>query len=158
MVEHVPVMRVRRLSEVPSLRPDGVALVDGYLRLADAWGGEVPDVLPPVLQRVVAGFPGDALPPEGEVLVAEVDGAPVGQVLLVPHSPGVGRLERMYIVEPRRRQGLGQLLLEEALAVASSTSATGSPPSSPTPATTGRCSSSGETFRRDPRCHTPPSY
>jgi len=118
MVEHVPAVRVRRLSEVPSLRPDGVALVDGYLRLADAWGGEVPDVLPPVLQRVVAGFPGDALPPEGEVLVAEVDGAPVGQVLLVPHSPGVGRLERMYIVEPRRRQGLGQLLLEEALAVA----------------------------------------
>ena len=116
----LPAVRVRRLSEAPALREHGVTLVDAYLRLPDAWEGAAPDALPPVLQQVVAGYPGRAVPPAGEVLVAEVDAMAVGQVLLVPHEPGGARLERMYVVEGQRGRGLGRLLLEDALAVAAS--------------------------------------
>jgi GNAT superfamily N-acetyltransferase len=97
-----------------------MALLDEYLRLPDAWDGHPPADLPEPHRSLVARFPGAASPPTGEVLLVETNGAIIGQVLIVRHRPEVARLERMYVIEQARREGVGSLLIEHALQVACS--------------------------------------
>jgi GNAT superfamily N-acetyltransferase len=113
-------VRAVRLSEVPKWRDVGVALLEEYLRLPDAWQGDVPDVLPGIYQAVVDGYPGEATPPGGDALLVEVADDVVAQVLLVPHTRGVGRFERMCVVERARGQGVGGFLIEKGLGLARS--------------------------------------
>lgn len=117
---HDGAVRVVRLSENPALRPVGSALVQDYLRLPDAWGGHTPDLLPASHQAVIDGYPGEARPPRGDALIAEAAGTVAGQVLVGPHDADAAKLERMYVVEQARGQGLGALLLHEALELAKS--------------------------------------
>lgn len=113
-------MTVLRLSENRALRSTGCALVEDYLRLADAWGGDTPAVLPAAHQAIVDGCPGDASPPGGDALIAATADAVLGQVLVVPHSVDVGKVERLYVMQAARRRGLGTALLSTALDLANS--------------------------------------
>lgn len=111
---------VLRLSENLALRSTGCALVEDYLRLADAWGGDTPAVLPAAHQAIVDGYPGDASPPGGDALIAATADAVLGQVLVVPHAVDVAKIERLYVVESARHRGMGTVLLSNALDLANS--------------------------------------
>ena len=100
---------------MPTRRDAGIALPDEYFRLPDAWNGDPPAELPSAHRALIDGFPGDASPPDGDVLLAEIDGAVGAQVLVVRHDSTTARLERMYVIERARRQGAASLLIESAL-------------------------------------------
>lgn len=103
------------LSDSPTHRMRAVELLEHYLRLPDAWPQGVPDQLPTIFRRQLAAFPGPATPPTGDVVLAMVASRVVGQVLVVLHDVGVARLERMYVIEPFQRQGIGTRLVQRAM-------------------------------------------
>jgi GNAT superfamily N-acetyltransferase len=55
-------------------------------------------------------------PPRGECLLARLDGAPVGIVMLKPYAEGVCELNRMYVARAARGRGLGRRLCETLIA------------------------------------------
>jgi GNAT superfamily N-acetyltransferase len=111
-------MEIELLSDSPDRAFEAVALLGRYLRLPDAWAHGVPVVLPSVHRAILDGFPGQASPPVGEVVMALIANTVVGQVLLVPRDEQAIRMERMYVVEEHQRQGVARRLLVTAFAVA----------------------------------------
>lgn len=68
-------------------------------------------------------LPGDYAPPAGELLLAEVDGAPAGCAALRPISgvdhADAAEMKRLYVRSAFRRFGLGRQLAQRILEVAS---------------------------------------
>lgn len=83
--------------------PERAATIDAYL-IAQDFEGQLAD------------FRTHFNPPRGECLLARLDGAPAGVVMLKPYSPGVCELNRMYVTRAARGRGLGRALCEGLLA------------------------------------------
>jgi GNAT superfamily N-acetyltransferase len=83
--------------------PDRAATIDAYLIEQDFEGQ-------------LAEFRRHFNPPRGECLLARLDGAPVGVVMLKPYSPGVCELNRMYVARAARGRGIGRALCEGLIA------------------------------------------
>ena len=64
----------------------------------------------------LADFRAHFNPPHGECMLARLDGAPVGVVMLKPYSPGVCELNRMYVAPEARGHGVGRGLCERLIA------------------------------------------
>ena len=75
--------------------PENDAAIDAYLVIQDFEGQ-------------LADFRDHFTPPHGECLLARLDGAPVGVVMLKPYSPGVCELNRMYVADAARGRGVGR--------------------------------------------------
>lgn len=63
-------------------------------------------------------FPGRYAEPEGILLLARVDGLPVGAVGLRPLGDGACEMKRMYVRPPWRALKIGRLLAERVIAEA----------------------------------------
>lgn len=83
--------------------PESQAAIDAYL-LAQDFEGQLAD------------FRGHFGPPHGECMLARLDGAPVGVVMLKPYAPGVCELNRMYVAPEGRGRGVGRGLCEGLIA------------------------------------------
>ncbi len=84
--------------------PELGAAIDAYLILQDFEGQ-------------LATFRDHFMPPHGECMLARLDGAPVGLVMLKPYdTPGVCELNRMYVARAARGRGVGRALCEALLA------------------------------------------
>ena len=85
--------------------PDRVELVDAYIENQQ-------------VAAQLADFATNFNPPAGECLLARLDNAPVGIVLLKPEAPGVCELNRMYVTREARGFGVARALcnrlIEEA--------------------------------------------
>ncbi len=57
-------------------------------------------------------------PPAGECLLARLDGAPVGLVMLKPYAGDTCELNRMYVARAARGRGIGRRLCEDLIACA----------------------------------------
>lgn len=77
--------------------PDLQAAIDEYLALEDFEGQ---------LRRLRVVF----APPDGECLLARLDGAPVGIVVLKRHGDGVAEMNRLFVRATARRKGVGRAL------------------------------------------------
>jgi GNAT superfamily N-acetyltransferase len=84
--------------------PEAQAAVDAYLVIQDFEGQ-------------LATFRDHFTPPHGECMLARLDGAPVGVVMLKPYDPpAVCELNRMYVAPAARGRGVGRALCEALLA------------------------------------------
>ena len=68
--------------------------------------------------KELAGLPGAYAPPRGRLLLALVDGAPVGCVGLRPHGDTTGEMKRLFVQPGHQGRGLGRLLVETLTAEA----------------------------------------
>jgi ribosomal protein S18 acetylase RimI-like enzyme len=66
----------------------------------------------------LAALPGAYAPPNGRLLLALLDGAPVGCVALRRHDAHTAELKRLYVRAEARGAGAGRALVEAALAAA----------------------------------------
>ena len=83
--------------------PEKAAAIDTYLVIQDFEGQ-------------LATFRDHFNPPHGECMLARLDGAPVGVVMLKPYdTPGVCELNRMYVVRAARGLGIGRGLCEQLI-------------------------------------------
>jgi GNAT superfamily N-acetyltransferase len=83
--------------------PEKAAAIDTYLVIQDFEGQ-------------LATFRDHFNPPHGECMLARLDGAPVGVVMLKPYdTPGVCELNRMYVVRAARGLGIGRGLCERLI-------------------------------------------
>jgi len=62
--------------------------------------------------KELAGLPGAYAPPRGRLLLALVDGAPVGCVGLRPHDATRGEMKRLFVQPGHQGRGLGRQLVE----------------------------------------------
>jgi putative acetyltransferase len=62
--------------------------------------------------KELAALPGYYAPPRGRLMLALVDGAPVGCVGLRPHDDHAGEMKRLYIQPGYQGRGLGRQLVE----------------------------------------------
>ena len=70
-------------------------------------------------EREMDALPGPYAPPDGAILLAEVDDEPVGVVAVQPlDEEGVCEMKRLYVRPDHRDNGLGRALAEAILAVA----------------------------------------
>ena len=83
--------------------PESEAAIDTYLVIQD-------------FERQLAEFREHFSPPHGECMLARMDGAPVGVVMLKPYAPGVCELNRMYVAREARGHGVGRGLCEGLIA------------------------------------------
>lgn len=83
--------------------PESAAAIDAYLVIQDFEGQ-------------LADFRANFSPPHGECMLARMDGAPVGVVMLKPYAPGVCELNRMYVAREARGRGVGRGLCEGLIA------------------------------------------
>ncbi|MFB6247788.1 MAG: GNAT family N-acetyltransferase [Salinibacter sp.] len=68
------------------------------------------------VEAELQALPGPYAPPEGTILLAEVDGAAVGVVALKPlDETGVCEMKRLYVHPDHRGRGLGRALGEAIL-------------------------------------------
>ena len=63
----------------------------------------------------VEGLPGAYAPPDGRLLLALHDGAPVGCVALQRRSPSRGEMKRLYVRPAARGLGVGRALVSRVL-------------------------------------------
>jgi GNAT superfamily N-acetyltransferase len=84
--------------------PETQAAIDAYLVIQDFEGQ-------------LATFRDHFMPPHGECMLARLEGAPVGVVMLKPYdAPGVCELNRMFVADAARGRGVGRALCEALLA------------------------------------------
>ena len=91
------------------------ALLEEYLRLADVWEplGGVPVRLPASLEREITAFPGDAVPPQGDVILGvAASGNVVAAGHVVPVEPLVCEFKRLYVRPNDRREGIARHVAE----------------------------------------------
>lgn len=63
----------------------------------------------------LATLPGKYAPPNGALLLAYVNGAPVGMVAMRPMTQDVCEMKRLYVRPEGRRSGLGRVLIEKIM-------------------------------------------
>ncbi len=68
--------------------------------------------------KELAGLPGAYAPPRGRLLLALIDGAPVGCVGLRPHDARTGEMKRLFVQPGHQGRGLGRQLVETLTAEA----------------------------------------
>lgn len=68
--------------------------------------------------KELAALPGYYAPPRGRLLLAVIDGAPVGCVGLRPHDATTGEMKRLFIQPGHQGRGLGRQLVEAVTAEA----------------------------------------
>lgn len=103
------------LSEYPDKIQAARALLEEYLRLADVWEpfGGVPERLPAALEREITAFPGDAVPPEGDVILGvAASGNVVAAGHVVPLEPFVCEFKRLYVRPNDRGKGTARQVAE----------------------------------------------
>lgn len=103
------------LSEYPDKIEAARALLEEYLRLADGWEpfGGVPVRLPAALEREITAFPGDAAPPEGDVILrVAASGNIVAAGHVAPVEPYVCEFKRLYVRPDQRGKGTGRQVAE----------------------------------------------
>jgi GNAT superfamily N-acetyltransferase len=83
--------------------PESEGAIDDYLVAQDFEGQ-------------LAAFQDHFGPPHGECMLARMDGAPVGVVMLKPYGSGVCELNRMYVAPVARGHGVGRGLCEGLIA------------------------------------------
>ncbi|MGI1663264.1 GNAT family N-acetyltransferase [Palleronia sp. KMU-117] len=111
----VTVTRVRTPEQIASVR----ALVWEFFDVLRARYPDMHDEIDAyIAQKDIAGqlgaFAEHFLPPAGECFLGLQDGTPVGMVMMMPKGEGDGEVNRMYVRDAARGQGLGRKL---ALAV-----------------------------------------
>jgi GNAT superfamily N-acetyltransferase len=85
--------------------PEAEAAIDAYL-IAQDFEGQLAD------------FRTHFNPPRGECVLARLDGAPAGVVMLKPNGPGVCELNRMFVARAARGLGVGRALCETLISTA----------------------------------------
>lgn len=68
--------------------------------------------------KELAGLPGAYASPRGRLLLALVDGAPVGCVGLRPHDDHSGEMKRLFVQPGHQGRGLGRSLVEALISEA----------------------------------------
>ena len=66
----------------------------------------------------VASLPGDYVPPTGALLLAELDGRPVGCVAMRPWNTETAEMKRLFVRPEGRGSGAGRALAEAVIACA----------------------------------------
>lgn len=65
--------------------------------------------------RELAALPGYYAPPRGRLLLAVIDGTPVGCVALRPHDTTTGEMKRLFVRPAHQGRGLGKQLVEAVI-------------------------------------------
>ena len=68
--------------------------------------------------KELAALPGYYAPPRGRLLLAMIDGAPVGCVALRPHDAHTGEMKRLFVRPGHQGRGIGRSLVEAVIAEA----------------------------------------
>ncbi len=68
--------------------------------------------------KELEALPGYYAPPRGRLLLALVDGVPVGCVALRPHDAHTGEMKRLFVRPGQQGRGLGRSLVEAVIAEA----------------------------------------
>lgn len=68
------------------------------------------------IENELATLPGVYAPPEGCLILAEVEGQAVGCVALRPRQPGICEMKRMYVRPACQGLGLGRALCRQVIA------------------------------------------
>lgn len=99
-------------------------ILEEYLRLPDAWvrRGGVPEQLPQLFEHELANLPGDATPPDGDIVVAVLDDLVVAAGHLVAFDAGRCEFKRVYVRPQYRGTGLAARLVRVMLDRAASLS------------------------------------
>jgi len=82
--------------------PEMRLVIDEYLENQDFVG---------MLERLLAHF----TPPAGECLLAVLDGAPVGILMLKPYADGVAEMNRMFVRPAARGKGVARALCQRLI-------------------------------------------
>lgn len=90
--------------------------VDWQLKAFPEMREEILRVFEPVAYaRTLADLPRIHAAPGGGVLLADLDGQPVGCVMYREMEPGVAEIKRLFVAEAARGHGLGRALIDALL-------------------------------------------